>query len=92
MKKHVSSSNLALRFYKSDGWTKECLEQYLLSGDLLDTEEMHGDKPKEAYFILNVGARLNMSKLYDQEVSSIFRAFNDHPEMTDLQFMESKNW
>jgi hypothetical protein len=85
MKKRVSSSNLALRFYKGDGWTRECLEKYLTRGKLLDTAETHGDKPESAYFILDVGAALDMPKLYAEQVSEVHRAFNDHPQMSDVQ-------
>jgi hypothetical protein len=92
-KKRVSSSNLALRFYKFDGWTRECLEKYLTKGELIDTEfSHHADTPDNAYFILKPYSKLDMKRLYDEQVSEVLRAFNDNPEWSDLQFMESKNW
>ena len=44
-KKPVSSSNLALRFYKCHGWTREDLEPYLLKGVIQDTEEVNLSSP-----------------------------------------------
>ena len=92
MKKRVSSSNLALRFYKSDMWTREDIEPYLLRGKLGDTAESHGDGPEWAYYILEVHSKLDMKKFYKEKVSEVYRAFNDYPNMTDLEFLESKNW
>jgi ribosomal protein S18 acetylase RimI-like enzyme len=91
-KKEVHSSNLALRFLKRCGWTKETLEQYLIRGKLIDTQESHDDDEYWAYYILDVGSRLDMKKLYEEQVSVVYRAFDDYPNMTDLEFMESKNW
>lgn len=92
MKKRVSSSNLALRFYKCDGWTREDLEPYFIRGTLEDTEEMHGDREDFAYYRLAVYSRLDMKKFYSEKVSEVYRAFDDYPNMTDLEFLESKNW
>ena len=92
MKKRVSSSNLALRFYKSDGWTRECLEKYLIKGSLKDTAETHQYEDHNSYYILDVYAKLNMKNLYENEVGEVCRAFNDYPNETDLQFMERYNW
>ncbi len=91
-KKRVSSSHLALRFYKGDGWTLECLKKYLVKGEFLDSEKQFGDNPDWAYFVLKPYSVLDMKRLYDEQVSNVHRAFNDAPEMSDLQFMESKNW
>jgi len=92
MKKRVSSSNLALRFYKSDGWTREDIEPYLLNGVLEDTSEVHGDSPEWAYYRLEVYSKLNMKKFYKEKVSEVYRMYDDYPNMTDLEFLESKNW
>jgi hypothetical protein len=92
MKKTVCSSNLSLRFYKEDGWTRECLEKYLIRGEISDTEITHGDDPEFAYYILKTNSKLDMKRLYEEQVGRVDRAFDDYPTMTDLQFMESKNW
>jgi hypothetical protein len=90
MKKIVRSSNLALRFYQNDGWTKEVLEKYLIKGSFLDSKERFGDT--NPYFVLNVGSQLDMKRLYEEQVSSVQRAFDDYPHQTDLGFMERFNW
>lgn len=92
MKKIVSSSNLALRFYKCHGWNLDCLEKYLISGSFYDTEIKHNDRKESAYFILEPGSTLDIEKLYEEEVSQVFRAFNDYPLETDLQFMKRHAW
>lgn len=92
-KKRVSSSNLALRFYKFDGWTRECLEKYLMKGELYDTEfTHHKDIRENAYYILRPGSALDMARLLNEQVSEVHRTFNDNPSDTDLQFMERFNW
>lgn len=91
-KKIVRSSNLALRFYKHDGWTRECLEQYLVAGKIMDTALMFQDRPEEAYFLLDVGSRFDMQRLYENEVSDVVRRFDDDPSETDFHFMERFNW
>lgn len=93
MKKVVHTSNLALRFYKSDGWTRECLEQYLVSGEIKDTQGLpHLDSVETAYFILSPYSRLDILRLYEDQVSRVVRTFNDNPELSDVQLMETKNW
>ncbi len=87
MKKPVRSSNLALRFYKHEGWDLECLLKYLKNGTIRDTEITHGDSKESAYYALNVGSSFYIESLYHNEVSELHRAFNDYPHETDLQFM-----
>jgi len=86
--KVVRSSNLALRFYVSDGWTKEELME-LLVGDTGDFLIRPMDP--EPYYILTVGSRLDPEKLL-AKTSKLVRAFNDHPWQSDLQFMMKYNW
>lgn len=92
MKKPVKSSNLALRFYKHDLWTRECLEKYIVRGELLDTEIDHNDKPEIAYFLLRAGGAFDCKRLLEEEVSKVIRTFDDNPNQTDLQFLEYYNW
>lgn len=92
MKKSVSSSNLALRFYKRDGWTILDLKPYLLNGDIEDTQIVCEDVPEYAYFRLTPHSKLDMDRFYEEKVFEVFRAFDDYPEMTDLEFLKSKNW
>jgi len=87
-RKVVRSSNLALRFYKRDGWLRETLEVYLIQGRILDTQDLHGDSVDDAYFIFDRGSKVDMKSLYLAEVSEVERRFNDYPEETDLEFLE----
>jgi hypothetical protein len=89
MKKVVQSSNLALRFYKHQGWAKDCLEKYLLKGGILDTEfSHHKDPPESAYFIFVAGSRVDLEGLYKNEVETVLRAFDDKPSQSDFEFMK----
>lgn len=83
----VRSSNLALRFYVSDGWTRELLEPLLIKGTIVENDLMDGD----SYFLLDVGSSLDIDKL-DEMKSKLYRRFDDHPEQTDKEFMASFNW
>lgn len=96
-RKVVHSSNLALRFYRASGWSREILVQYLLKGDFVDTaiprsHGGHGDSMEESYLILSVGSRLDMARLYTEQVDKVIRAFDDNPSLTDVEFMEQFNW
>lgn len=92
-KKVVHSSNLALRFYRSEGWTLEILNKYLTKGKFADTHLSHHKDPLEhSYFILEVRSTLDIAKLYEEQVSRVVRAFDDYPYDTDVEFMERFNW
>jgi hypothetical protein len=89
IKKVISSSNLALRFYANDGWTKEELDEYCVIG------EVHCRNPDDPspYFTLNLdkGSFFDCVRLYNEKCGRLIRAFNDYPEQNDIQFMESHN-
>ena len=89
LKKVISSSNLALRFYKNDGWTKEELDKYCLIG------EVHCRHPLDdnQYFSLNLdkGSHFDCVRLYNEKCSHLIRAFDDYPNQSDVQFMEAHN-
>jgi hypothetical protein len=92
MKKSVSSSHLALRFYKSQGWTRADLEPYLLRGQVEDTSELKNDEPAFAYFILAPGGALDMKRLLAEQISEVRRYYLGGPKETDLEYLESFNW
>lgn len=75
-----------------DGWKREDIEPYLKSGLLIDTGDKFNDPPELAYFILDVGAKLDIPRLYKEKVSTVMRAFDHIPNESDLEFMERKNW
>ena len=80
MKKPVHSSHLALRFYKCDGWTKDILDKYVLRGEMDDTEHTlygHKNDPANAYFRPNMGTKLDVKALYENEISYVVH-FDGH--------------
>lgn len=81
----IHSSSLALRFYKSDGWSRELLESMLVAGALAEQEK--GDE----YFILQVGGRLDMQKLLTV-TTKVVRRFDDRPEESDASFLKRLMW
>lgn len=84
----IQSSHLNLRFYKRDGWTRELLEAYLISGKILDSEQDKGDKPSETYFIAD--SLLNIAQLYKDFVTKVVRWSNTATEeLSDLEYLES---
>lgn len=87
MKKPIRSSNLALRFYISDGWTKEELDQCCIKGSFSCT---HTDDP-DPYYTLDIGSTFNTKKLIEK-MSVLHRRFDDYPNETDEQFIEKMNW
>ena len=92
MKKRVSSSHLALRFYKHAGWTKEILDQYLLRGRVVDI--WPGQEQRDYWFLDHTqGSRLDMKRLYENEVSEVIR-YSETAEQgkSDLEYMERFNW
>jgi len=86
-KKPIRSSNLNLRFYVNDGWTKKELEEILEKGSILGqfAEEENG------YYILDVGSRFHINKLLEK-MSVLHRTFNDYPQETDEEFIEGRMW
>jgi hypothetical protein len=43
------------------------------------------------YFIMEVGSKVNMSKLMTV-VTKVERTFNDYPNISDQEFLEKFNW
>ena len=88
MQKIVSSSNLALRFYKRDGWERPTLHKYLKRGGIIDSEFHFKDPHDMAYFIFELGSDVDVVALYDCEVLAVKRMFDDNPSENDLEYMQ----
>lgn len=88
----VVATNLAMRFYKNDGWTSHQLYSIVkyIGPECLEDPYRYFDDT-EPYWIPNVGTRLDIDSLM-LLVTEVVRVFNDHPELTDRQILESKNW
>lgn len=90
-KKPVSSSHLALRFYKHCGWTKEILEKYLIRGAVKDQAE--GQEVRDYWWLDHTqNSCLDMKRLLDEQVSQVIRWYDGPPRETDLEYLEKFNW
>ena len=84
-KKKVHSSNLNLRFYESEGWSIELLYKYITNPTT--TIYTSPDEPSIRYYVYE-GTSVNIDELYENEVSSVHRQYDDYPYDTDLEFMK----
>jgi len=91
-RKPIRSSNLALRFYESEGWTEEELKSCLKQGSLIYQKDWLAGQ-NLSYWILdhNVGSQFDIGKLLER-MSLLDRRFNDYPDETDEQFIRRMNW
>ena len=83
MKKVIRSSNLALRFYSSDGWTKEELDKFCLKGEV----QCLFPDDQDPYYSTLLGTVLDTTLLLDS-CSTLVRRFNDYPSESDKEFVE----
>lgn len=92
-KKRVVTSSLSIRFYRKDGWTLDTLVRYVRSGGIVDTSlPPHLDKIEESYFIPSPYCKLDIDRLYENEVSFVQRSFDDHPQYSDLEILRKFAW
>jgi hypothetical protein len=75
-----------LRFYMSDGWTKEELDGYCERGEV---KCAHPDDA-DPYYTLASGSSFDLNRLI-VAASGVHRAFDDYPHETDLQFLTRMN-
>lgn len=87
----MATSNLAMRFYKSDGWTREILEKLVIRTGRGGEAFHYWDDPNFEYWIPNVGTNLNLDELL-KIVTRVDRAFNDYPNESDREFLKRFNW
>jgi len=85
----VRTSNLAMRFYKKDGWTDDVLVS-LIDRDSHSAGFKYFDDA-DPYWIPEVGTKLNIDSLM-KLVTEVKRGFNDYPLQSDREHLESKNW
>lgn len=86
--KVVSSSNLALRFYLRDQWTKAELDACCKFGEVLISHPKDG---KNAYFTLaDPSYSFDIDKLM-KLTAKVDRAFNDYPNESDYEFLKRMN-
>ena len=83
-KKVIRTSSLAARFYISDGWTREELEEIAPGAKVIDK---FAGKPM-GYFVYDLYDvyKVNLDKLMER-CERVERLFNDYPEMSDRDFI-----
>lgn len=92
----VVITSLAMRFHEHDGWTKEILDRYLSHGSF--RERHYGDligKPDGKYWILEVGASLDVDRMFLDGVVDAVVGGADYGETRTLSgpdAMKTRNW
>ncbi len=89
MKKLVIITSLSMRFYKSDGWTKELLEQYLLTGSLKTFPE-----DAAPYWVPNANSSLDIDRLVkDGHVGDLVGkySYGELQGLSDLEILKERN-
>lgn len=90
----VLTSNLAIRFYESDGWTEEVLNTCVKTSNHLRPFRYFPDNIGEsniAYWVPEVGTRLDFDLLMPK-ITKVVRMYNDNPHLADRQHLERFNW
>lgn len=82
MKKIIRTSNLALRFYLKDGWTKEELDGCCSQGEV----NIHTITDEYPYYILDPGASFDTDKLL-AITAKVHRAFEDQERYSDKELI-----
>lgn len=85
----VVTSNLAIRFYKSDGWTEEALNRYVKFSAHKEAFKFFDDGAL-SYWLTKVGTKLDIPLLMGV-VTEVSRGFDDYPEQTDQEHLEDHN-
>lgn len=83
----IVCTNLALRFYTSEGWTKEILQSCLINGEI----KMPFIEDASPYYISEVGSVFDIDLLM-KHCTEVHRVFNDYPHLSDKEFLTKYNW
>jgi len=84
-KYRVVTSNLAVRFYVKDGWTRELLESLLVRGKIVNDSHF-GEPGNDDYYSTYRSAMFDMATLM-AVISHVKRTFNDYPDLCDEDFL-----
>jgi hypothetical protein len=91
MKRPVVISSLAMRFYKSHGWTIDELSKYLKKGSFDTKSSFDNDE----YYILEVGAELDIDRMYEDDLIGDLYGKDNYGEIknkTDREALMDRNW
>lgn len=83
----IFSSHLALRFYRSEGWTEDRVKSFLKRGNLKFYDDTH-----MAYWIADVGGEFDVDKLL--EFATEIYDFHDNLLQGDAarEYVNYMNW
>jgi hypothetical protein len=93
MKNPVVITSLGMRFYRSNGWTEEVLTPYLTGS--LKLRGFGINESEDQYWILDVGSRLDVKKMLDDEVIGDVLCKEQYGELkglSDLEVLNHRNW
>jgi len=82
----IVCSNLAMRFYRVDGWTEELINQFIENGSV----KMNFPEDASPYWIPEIGTRFNLNALL-QFCPKVVRTFDDNPSLDDFSFLMQFN-
>lgn len=87
MKKVIRTSNLMLRFYKSDGWTEDELNGLCSQGQVICAHP----EDEDPYYTLGQGGQFDIDRLMDA-TEYIDRRFPEQHNMLDRELIGFFNW
>lgn len=93
-RKPVMITSLSVRFYLSNGWSREALQPYVVKGGL----SLRGFGPNESedqYLIPAVYTRMDMRRMLEDGLIGEIRGSENYTELrglTALEMLETRNW
>ena len=87
----MHSSNLALRFYIREGWTKELLETFVTKGKVAHCSGFETEREDMKYYLPGAYTTMDVDRLMEH-VGEVKRRFDDFPEETDREFIKRMLW
>lgn len=84
----VFTSHLAIRFYVSDGWSQEILDNLTLSGKCI----MPFPSDERPYFIPDVGTILDIDRLMKKVTTVVRYKPGVDAHLTDKEYLSQFNW
>tara|TARA_Y100000034_G_C6906825_1_gene421129 strand:+ start:3110 stop:3385 length:276 start_codon:yes stop_codon:yes gene_type:complete len=89
MKKTVIGTNLTIRFYLKDSWSKEILDKYIVDRNLCRVENQTDLEGKMQYFTYSNLSFIDFDSLYSNEIGDVIRTFDDDPSLSDREYLSS---
>jgi hypothetical protein len=87
----IVTTNLAMRFYKNDGWGEADLLPAVVKHTHPEGPFKYFSEDALPYWIPNVGTRLDLGVLLEK-ASQVQRMYDENPCLSDREFLEKYNW